>query len=77
MLFQPDGSRIPGMAAGKVKSQLPDLEVNNDGTSVKSMVAPDLKVSDIRKRTLVIQEQQNTNKGMQLARIACAPMEIY
>lgn len=77
VLFKSDGSRIPGMAAGNIKSKLPDLEVNNDGTSVKVMVAPELKVSDIRKRTLVIQEQQQTNKGMQLARIACAPMEIY
>ena len=77
VLFKPDGSRIPGMAAGKVKNKLPDLEVNNDGTSVKVMFAPDLKVSDIRKRTLVIQEKQKSNKGMQHARIACAPMEIY
>ena len=74
VLFKPDGSRIPGMAAGDVLEDLPSLEVNDDGTSDKAIMAPKLKWSDIQKRTLVIHEKV---QGQQLARIACAPLEIY
>ena len=58
VLFKPDGSRIPGMAAGKAIKKLPSLDVNADGTSVKPVMAPRLKWSDIKSRTLVIQEEQ-------------------
>lgn len=74
------GVNIHGMAAGKSINQLPSLKVDAQGVADQAINMDNLRLKDVRGRTLVISlspgMSKNVAQGTQ-QRIACGSLELH
>ena len=73
-------TNIPGMAAGKVLWQMPNINVAADGLATRSVEIANVRLTDLSQRTLVISRNANPTlalAGFQTERIACGSLEHY
>lgn len=78
--YSTTGANIHGMAAGKSLRQLPAITISVQGKADEDIAVDNLKLQDIRGRTLVVSAQpklaSNVALGTEL-RVACGSLELY
>jgi len=71
---------VPGMAAGHILWQMPNINVTSAGQAVPPVEITNVKFTDLSKRTLVISRATNPTlgpAGNMSERIACGSLEQY
>jgi Cu-Zn family superoxide dismutase len=71
---------IPGMAAGRVLWQMPNIRVSADGQATQPVEISNVRITDLSQRSLVISSKANPTlalEGFQTQRIACGSLEHY
>lgn len=81
--LHPDGSMTMGMAAGPILKRLSSVKVDETGEATGTILAKDLRLDDVRKRTFVLSAHSAGDTMMgkhpmeSEMRIACGSLELY
>ena len=81
--YNPDGSMTMGMAAGPMHRRIANIEFDEAGITTGSILARELRMNDVRKRTFVISAHSAMHDAMDKQamdsemRIACGSLELY
>ncbi|MGD8783465.1 MAG: superoxide dismutase family protein [Thioalkalispiraceae bacterium] len=71
---------VPGMAAGKVLWQMPEIKVNASGIADQSVEISNVSLTDLSQRSLVISKDASPTlelAGFDTERVACGSLEQY